>query len=59
MGQSLSVHAELDGHLAQPSTWTGPWGGYLRGITAGLLLRNWLVQDASLSFERCASASAR
>jgi uncharacterized protein (TIGR02099 family) len=52
LGQSLSVHAELDGHLADPSSWTGPWGGYLRGLTAAPLLKNWLVPGASLSFER-------
>src|SRR5581483_11982181 len=52
LGQGLSVHADLDGDLAKPETWTGPWAAYLRGLSDGPLLRPWLAQDVAVEIDR-------
>jgi uncharacterized protein (TIGR02099 family) len=52
LGQSLSVHAELDGDLARTSTWSGPWAIYLRGVGDGPLIHQYLAPGVRLAVDR-------
>jgi uncharacterized protein (TIGR02099 family) len=53
LGQTLSLHTELDGRLAEPSSWSGPWVAYLRGFGGEApWIKDALMSGASLSVER-------